>query len=195
MENGEKFNFNSVAGDLEDGKVLSAELVRKVFKYFFDVAEGLCRQPDVKTDKTGSWLNIENGRFVYYNMKGDRGEKGDQGIKGEKGAAYRFQGEYSVADTYTCDGNFIDTVRYNGNLYVCKSNGCIGKLPTDSNYWGLMAERGTQGEPGRNAVVGETDGMIYFDVNADGDLIVHCNDSNEASHFSIENGELIYRIE
>lgn len=191
----EKLKFEDIEDSLKDGKVLSSGLVRKVFKTVFDVTDRLCESPVHKDDGSGTWLNIEDGKFVYYNIKGDRGEKGDQGIKGEKGAAYRFQGEYSAVDTYTCDGNFIDTVRYNGNLYVCKSNGCIGKLPTDSNYWGLMAERGTQGEPGRNAVVGETDGMIYFDVNADGDLIVHCNDSNEASHFSIENGELIYRIE
>lgn len=191
----EKLKFEDIKDSLQDGKVLSSGLVRKVFKTVFDVTDRLCESPVHKDDGSGTWLNIEDGKFVYYNIKGDRGEKGDQGIKGEKGAAYRFQGEYSAVDTYTCDGNFIDTVRYNGNLYVCKSNGCIGKLPTDSNYWGLMAERGAQGEPGRNAVVSETDGMIYFDVNADGDLIVHCNDSNEASHFSIENGELIYRIE
>lgn len=191
----EKLKFEDIEDSLKDGKVLSSGLVRKVFKTVFDVTDRLCESPVHKDDGSGTWLNIEDGKFVYYNIKGDRGEKGDQGIKGEKGAAYRFQGEYSAVDTYTCDGNFIDTVRYNGNLYVCKSNGCIGKLPTDSNYWGLMAERGAQGEPGRNAVVSETDGMIYFDVNADGDLIVHCNDSNEASHFSIENGELIYRIE
>lgn len=191
----EKLKFEDIEDSLKDGKVLSSGLVRKVFKTVFDVTDRLCEEPDYKVDKERTRIKIEDGKFVFYNIKGDRGEKGDQGIKGEKGAAYRFQGEYSAVDTYTCDGNFIDTVRYNGNLYVCKSNGCIGKLPTDSNYWGLMAERGAQGEPGRNAVVSETDGMIYFDVNADGDLIVHCNDSNEASHFSIENGELIYRIE
>lgn len=191
----QKLTYEDIKKLLEDGKVLSAELVRKVFKTVFDVTDRLCESPVHVDDDSGTWLDIKDGKFVYYNIKGDKGDVGAKGERGEKGSSYRFQGEYSAADTYSCDGHFIDTVRYNGSLYVCKVNGCNGKLPTDSSCWGLMAERGAQGEAGRNAVVGETSGMIYFDVNADGDLIVHCNDDTEASHFSIENGELIYRIE
>lgn len=191
----QKLTYEDIKELLKDGKVLSADLVHKVFKTVFDVTDKLCEQPVHIDDDTGTWLDIKDGQFVYHNIKGDKGDVGEKGERGEKGAAYRFQGEYSAADTYSYDDHYIDTVRYNGNLYVCKVNGCNAKLPTDTNYWGLMAERGAKGDPGRNAVVGETSGMIYFDVNANGDLIVHCNDDNEASHFSIENGELIYRIE
>ena len=55
-----------------------------------------------------------------------------------------FRGDYESGTTY----NKLDYVKYQHNSYICKTNGVIGILPTNTGYWYLLAERGEQGIQG-----------------------------------------------
>ena len=55
-----------------------------------------------------------------------------------------FQGTYDAGTTY----NKLDYVNYQGSSYVCKTNGVIGILPTNTGYWQEIAHKGDQGIQG-----------------------------------------------
>jgi hypothetical protein len=70
--------------------------------------------------------------------KGDTGATGATGAKGEK--AVNWKGAYDNSTNYIID----DAVSYNGSSYICKL-ASIGNLPTNSTYWDLLAQKGTDG--------------------------------------------------
>lgn len=89
-------------------------------------------------------------------LKGEQGEQGIQGIQGEQGIqgiagtngtngedgiSFIWQGTYSSETTYSIN----DAVSYNGSSYICKLES-TGNLPTNTTYWDLMAQKGTDGE-------------------------------------------------
>lgn len=50
------------------------------------------------------------------------------------------RGTYSVSTQYY----LFDLVDYNGSSYIAKSN-TLGNLPTNTEYWQLIAEKGNTG--------------------------------------------------
>ena len=66
------------------------------------------------------------------------GIQGIQGIQGESGLTWR--NAYVAATQYVVD----DAVQYNGSSYVCILNS-LGNLPTNTTYWSLLAQKGTDG--------------------------------------------------
>ena len=66
-----------------------------------------------------------------------------------------FKGDYEPTARYTKG----DVVKYNGSSYACIVDEVTGNLPTDENYWQLMAEKGdtgSQGAKGDQGIQGET---------------------------------------
>lgn len=61
-----------------------------------------------------------------------------------------FKGEYEPTTNY----EKLDIVSYNGSSYACLKES-VGVLPTDTNYWQLVAERGQQGIQGERGLQGE----------------------------------------
>ena len=55
------------------------------------------------------------------------------------------KGEYSSATSY----ERLDIVTYEGSSYVCKKDS-IGNLPTDAEYFDVLAEKGQSGENGQD---------------------------------------------
>jgi len=49
-----------------------------------------------------------------------------------------FKGEYASFATY----NKLDVVTYNGSSYVCNVDSTSGVVPTNTDNWGLLAEKG-----------------------------------------------------
>lgn len=60
------------------------------------------------------------------------------------------KGEYNSTTNY----QKLDIVSYNGSSYACLQD-CVGVLPTDTNYWQLVAEKGEQGLQGEKGEQGE----------------------------------------
>lgn len=65
------------------------------------------------------------------------------------------KGTYSGATAYTV-GDFVN---YNGSSYACISNS-TGNLPTDTNYWALLASKGATGATGATGAAGP-EGLIW----------------------------------
>ena len=61
-----------------------------------------------------------------------------------------FKGEYEPTTNY----EKLDIVSYNGSSYACLKES-VGVLPTDTNYWQLVAEKGEQGIQGIQGIQGE----------------------------------------
>jgi hypothetical protein len=61
-----------------------------------------------------------------------------------------YKGEYSNSNAYTVG----DIVTYLGSSYVCILN-TSGNLPTNTNYWGKLAEKGSIGPAGPQGPAGE----------------------------------------
>ena len=61
------------------------------------------------------------------------------------------KGTYAGATAYTV-GDFVD---YNGASYTCIANS-TGNLPTDTNFWSLVASRGDTGATGSTGATGAT---------------------------------------
>lgn len=61
-----------------------------------------------------------------------------------------FKGEYNSTTNY----EKLDIVSYNGSSYACLKES-VGVLPTDTNYWQLVAEKGEQGIQGIQGIQGE----------------------------------------
>ena len=60
------------------------------------------------------------------------------------------KGEYNSTTNY----QKLDIVSYNGSSYACLKES-VGVLPTDTNYWQLVAEKGEQGIQGVQGIQGE----------------------------------------
>lgn len=61
-----------------------------------------------------------------------------------------FKGEYEPTTNY----EKLDIVSYNGSSYACLKES-VGVLPTDTNYWQLVAKKGEQGLQGEKGEQGE----------------------------------------
>lgn len=60
------------------------------------------------------------------------------------------KGEYSNATTYQS----LDLITYNGGSYLALKE-TTGNLPTNNEYWQLIAEKGQDGEKGEQGIPGE----------------------------------------
>ena len=67
------------------------------------------------------------------------------------------KGEYSSTASY----EELDVVRYEGSSYVV-NKACSGITPVDGEYYTLMAEKGTKGDPGQDGYT-PVKGVDYFD--------------------------------
>ncbi len=61
-----------------------------------------------------------------------------------------YKGEYDNETSYTIG----DIVTYQGSSYVCIQNS-TGNIPTNTEYWGKLAEKGVQGEQGPQGEKGD----------------------------------------
>jgi len=71
-----------------------------------------------------------------------------KGDKGADGLDITWLGAYSAGTTYAIN----DAVSYNGSSYICTAPS-TGNLPTDTGYWDLMAQKGSDGA-GAGDVIG-----------------------------------------
>lgn len=61
-------------------------------------------------------------------------------------------GEYNAGTPYVNDPEYIDCVTYYGSSYYAKKNS-TGTLPGDNEYWGVLAQKGLNGQ-GAGDVIG-----------------------------------------
>ena len=64
--------------------------------------------------------------------------------------ALKYKGEYSSEITY----KVLDVVSYEGSSYVAIKE-TTGNLPTNTTYWGQMAQKGAKGDAGPQGETGE----------------------------------------
>ena len=81
--------------------------------------------------------------------QGLQGEKGDKGDPGS--GVMVWQGSYDAAVTYSEN----DGVSYAGSSYICTTES-TGNLPTDTDYWDLLASKGDTGGKGDKGETGAT---------------------------------------
>lgn len=79
--------------------------------------------------------------------KGDQGDQGNTGAQGNTGFI-DWNGTW-VSQNYTTD----QTVEYNGSSYICHTDTTSSQVPTDTNYWDLVASKGDVGTPGAGSSV------------------------------------------
>jgi len=87
----------------------------------------------VKDDATT--VTLEDAKI---DLKGDQGIQGLPGTNGTDGLDINWLGAYAGGTTYVVN----DAVSYNGSSYICKLES-TGNLPTNTTYWDLMAQKGT----------------------------------------------------
>lgn len=65
-------------------------------------------------------------------------------IQSDKGTGFNPRGTWTSGTAYVRDTNTIDTVFYNGSSYYCKTSHTASStiLPTNTTYWGMLAEQG-----------------------------------------------------
>jgi len=73
---------------------------------------------------------------------------------------FRWQGAYAGGTAYVKD----DVVSYNGSSYVCIL-ASTGNLPTDTTYWNVMAEAGTDADIASIAGLAQGD-ILYYNGTA-----------------------------
>lgn len=71
------------------------------------------------------------------------------------------KGEYSSIVTY----ENLDIVTYNGSSYVCIQDS-TGNLPTDTEYFDILAEKGADGEDGQQGAPATINGVNALTINA-----------------------------
>lgn len=69
-----------------------------------------------------------------------KGSDGADGADGTDGVSFTWKGAYSAETTYAVN----DAVSYSGSSYMCKLES-TGNLPTNTTYWDLMAQKGSDG--------------------------------------------------
>lgn len=103
----------------------------------------------------------EIGEIGPQGPKGDTGAQGPQGVKGDIGAkgntgtSMRFKGAWSSTTAYVADANYVDIVTSGGNTYRCKSSH-TNQAVTNTTYWELIAQKGTNGATGAQGPKGDT---------------------------------------
>ena len=60
-----------------------------------------------------------------------------------------YRGNYSASTAYVAN----DVVFFNGSSYIAKQS-TTGNAPTNTTYWGLLAQKGTDGTDGTNGTNG-----------------------------------------
>lgn len=91
----------------------------------------------------------DTGSQGIQGIQGIQGVKGDTGNTGSQGPeGLVWEGAYNALTAYTVD----DAVSYSGSSYICIQNS-TGNLPTDTDYWEVLASKGLDGE-GAGDVVG-----------------------------------------
>lgn len=101
-------------------------------------------------------------------VSGAKGDTGDTGATGAVGAAgpagadgdMTWEGDWTSQD-YTAN----QAVSYQGSSYVCHTNTTSSQIPTDTNFWDLLASKGDAGSDGVAGVQGPTG-----PAGADGDI-------------------------
>ena len=77
---------------------------------------------------------------------GETGATGPQGPKGDTGKGYFPQSTWASGREYLATDSQIDVVLYNGSSYYCKQTHTSGTIiPTDTAYWGILANKGADG--------------------------------------------------
>ena len=94
--------------------------------------------------------------------------------------AYFNRGAYNSETTYEIN----DVVSYNGSSYVSLNDNNQGNLPTNTNYWSVVAEKGDKGDTGKPFVIEKTYSTIesmvadYDNMNV-GDYVMIQGDIEE----------------
>ncbi len=96
--------------------------------------------------------------------KGEKGDKGDTGPAGTDGKSLVDKGEYNAETTYVNTATECDWVTYNGSSYYAKQE-TKGNLPTNTTYWGILAQKGTDG-----AGAGDMVASVYDPEEVEGDV-------------------------
>lgn len=65
-----------------------------------------------------------------------------------KGKSFEPKGDFDATAIYQSTSQIVDCVFYNGTSYYCKKTTTAGILPTNTEYWGVLASEGKQGERG-----------------------------------------------
>lgn len=125
----------------------------KTFQQKLD--DGSLKGPKGDTGATGA-----KGATGPTGPKGDTGAQGPQGVKGDTGAkgntgtSMRFKGAWSSTTAYVADANYVDIVTSGGNTYRCKSSH-TNQAVTNTTYWELIAQKGTNGATGAQGPKGD----------------------------------------
>jgi hypothetical protein len=112
-----------------------------------------------KTTETKSTLYED---YAWSLFRGPQGLQGIQGIQGDKGdtgstgsVVTTWKGAYDGVIAYAQG----DLVHYEGRVYIAKS-ASTGNLPTDTLYWEVFVEKGTDGAGAVNSVNSKTGDII-----------------------------------
>lgn len=128
----------------------------KTFQQKLD--DGSLKGPKGDTGATGA--KGATGATGPTGPKGDTGAQGTQGVKGDTGAkgntgtSMRFKGAWSSTTAYVADANYVDIVTSGGNTYRCKSSH-TNQAVTNTTYWELIAQKGTNGATGAQGPKGD----------------------------------------
>jgi len=71
---------------------------------------------------------------------------------------FNSQGTYSSSTTYYQG----DVVNYSGSSYYCYSDGTVGRTPTNTTYWALIASKGDTGNTGPTGPTGSTIPTFWY---------------------------------
>lgn len=105
------------------------------------------------SDFVGLWKNYKGVQGI----QGLQGIQGIQGVAGNDGLDVTWLGEYNAGTTYVVN----DAVSYNGSSYICKLES-TGNLPTDTTYFDLMAQKGTDGAGSGDVIAPATNTDSYI---------------------------------
>jgi len=89
---------------------------------------------------------------------GATGPQGPAGANGEDGISFLWSAEFDAGTTYPL--NYV--VSYEGSSYIKVANGGSFPLPTDSNYWNILAAKGEPGDSGAQGAAGDPFGIYYL---------------------------------
>ena len=80
---------------------------------------------------------------------GSSGSSGSSGTSGLNGSGFTWMGTWNIFTNYLVN----EVVEYTGSSYICIQN-TIGQDPTDTSYWSLMAQAGSNGTSGSSGSSG-----------------------------------------
>lgn len=135
-------------------------------RLYVDLAAGGTTTVDAGTTTTlapGASATVVNSGttsdavFDFGIPAGEKGDPGDPGPTGPVGMVWK--DAYVGATAYVVN----DAVSYNGSSYICILNS-TGNLPTDTTYWSLVAQKGSDG-----LGAGDMLASVYDPTNVAGD--------------------------